>query len=88
MSPQPHAAQMTVPGMFRNLPVDAPAAGSHDVSFLNGRPQVDLPIGVLETGQELFLRITDLHYLDQLVYRAMLAQSRLANATPRTERAA
>ena len=81
MTAQHPAARLTVPGICHRLPVEPrPDGGSYDVTFLNGHPQIVLPLGVTETGQEVSLIITDLQYLNELVYAALLDQGRLANA--------
>ena len=76
------AAQLTAPGFLHNLPLEAVDSNAvqPDVTWLNGHAQIDLPIGVTQTGQSVMLRITDPQKLGQLVYRAMLAQARLAQA--------
>jgi hypothetical protein len=83
MNSQP-AATLTVPGICHNLPISelADGAGSYDVTWLNGHPQIVLPLGLTQTGQEVRLVISARHLLDQITYAALLDQARFGSAEP------
>ena len=74
--------ELTAPGFCHHLPVHPlPDDGSgYEVTWLNGQAQIIVPVGREANGQMVALIFTDLHALDQLVYRVMLAQARLAQA--------
>lgn len=90
MSDLKPSATLTVPGICHNLPIEqlTVKGSGHNVTFLNGHAEIILPIGVTATGQEVRLVISDLQFLAELVYAAMLDQARLGSTVAPAGRAA
>ena len=79
MSAKLPAAELSINGICHDIAL-APLPVGHrgyDVTFVNGRAQIVVPLGVTEDGQEAHLRVTDPQILSTLVFLATVGQGRM-----------